>query len=115
MLRNLSNKDDIETHWENIKPCLSELCSRIALLPCPSSKHRLCQSEIAQNLAGLVRGVLIMCPDLDPCLMIKFALERLPLPQEFAQQQLRALLDMLVEKLVQRDGPGQIIETMSVN
>ncbi|XP_055923020.1 nuclear pore complex protein Nup98-Nup96 [Eupeodes corollae] len=94
-LKNL-HEGDIEARWENLKPQLADLCSRINLLPCPTPKHRLCQSEIAQSLACLVRGVLVVCPSLNPCLTIKIALERLPLPQEFAQQELRALLDALV-------------------
>uniref|UniRef100_A0A0K8U4G4 Nuclear pore complex protein Nup98-Nup96 n=1 Tax=Bactrocera latifrons TaxID=174628 RepID=A0A0K8U4G4_BACLA len=98
-LKSLKTEADIEARWENLKPQLADLCSRINLLPCPTAKHRLCQSEIAQNLACLVRGVLLVCPVLNPCLIIKIALERLPLPQEFAQQELRALLDTLVEDL----------------
>ncbi|XP_065354164.1 nuclear pore complex protein Nup98-Nup96 [Calliphora vicina] len=98
-LKSLKTEADIEARWENLKPQLADLCSRINLLPCPTSKHRLCQSEIAQNLACLVRGVLLVCPILNPCLIIKIALERLPLPQEFAQQELRALLDTLVGDL----------------
>lgn len=97
-LKNL-HEGDIEARWENLKPQLADLCSRINLLPCPTPKHRLCQSEIAQSLACLVRGVLVVCPTLNPCLTIKIALERLPLPQEFAQQELRALLDALVTDL----------------
>lgn len=98
-LKSLKTEPDIEARWENLKPQLADLCSRINLLPCPTPKHRLCQSEIAQNLACLVRGVLLVCPILNPCLIIKIALERLPLPQEFAQQELRALLDTLVGDL----------------
>ncbi|XP_061394699.1 nuclear pore complex protein Nup98-Nup96 [Musca vetustissima] len=98
-LKSLKTEADIEARWENLKPQLADLCSRINLLPCPTPKHRLCQSEIAQNLACLVRGVLLVCPILNPCLIIKIALERLPLPQEFAQQELRALLDTLVGDL----------------
>ena len=98
-LKSLKTEADIEAHWENLKPQLADLCSRINLLPCPTPKHRLCQSEIAQNLACLVRGVLLVCPVLNPCYIIKYALERLPLPQEFAQQELRALLDTLVADL----------------
>ncbi|XP_004537879.1 nuclear pore complex protein Nup98-Nup96 [Ceratitis capitata] len=98
-LKTLKTEADIEARWENLKPQLADLCSRINLLPCPTAKHRLCQSEIAQNLACLVRGVLLVCPVLNPCLIIKIALERLPLPQEFAQQELRALLDTLVDDL----------------
>lgn len=83
---------DLETYWDALKPQLGDLCSRIMLFPCPTSKHRLCQSEIAQKLACLIRGILIT-KDVNPCLVIKMALEKLPLPQEYAQQELRVLLD----------------------
>lgn len=98
------HEDDIESRWEGLKPQLSELCSRINQLPCPTAKHRLCQSEIAQKLANLVSGVRIMCPELDPCVLIKVTLEKLPLPQEYAQQKLRTLLEdkYLVDVLQQR-------------
>lgn len=84
---------DLEIHWDELKPQLAELCSRINLFPCPTSKHRLCQSEIAQKLSCLIRGVLLTTPSVNPCLLIKTTLEKLPLPQEYAQQELRVLLD----------------------
>lgn len=96
---------DIESRWEGLKPQLSELCSRINLFPCPTSKHRLCQSEIAQGLAVLVNGMEILCNESNPCVLVKRALEKLPLPEEFAKQQVRALLDNgnLIEMLQAED------------
>lgn len=84
---------DIETRWEGLKPQLNELCSRISLFPCPTAKHRLCQSEIAQRLANLINGMRIVCPDLSPLIEMKLTLGKLPLPQEYAQQKLRFFLD----------------------
>lgn len=84
---------DIETRWEGLKPQLNELCSRISLFPCPTAKHRLCQSEIAQRLANLINGMRIVCPDLSPLVEMKLTLGKLPLPQEYAQQKLRFFLD----------------------
>uniref|UniRef100_A0A1A9WVG8 Nuclear pore complex protein Nup98-Nup96 n=1 Tax=Glossina brevipalpis TaxID=37001 RepID=A0A1A9WVG8_9MUSC len=98
-LKSLKTEADIEARWENLKPQLADLCARIKSLPCPTTKHSLCQSEIAQNLACLLRGVLLVCPVLNPCIIIKIALELLPLPQEFAQRELRDLLDTLVHDL----------------
>lgn len=92
MLKTIHDKD-IETRWEGLKPQLSELCSRINLFPCPTAKHRLCQSEIAQGLAILVNGIDIINPEINPCLLVKTALEKLPLPEEYAKQKIRALLD----------------------
>lgn len=84
---------DIETRWEGLKPQLNELCSRISLFPCPTSKHRLCQSEIAQRLANLISGMRIVCPELNPLVEMKWTLGKLPLPQEYALQKLRSFLD----------------------
>ncbi|KAJ6638700.1 Nuclear pore complex protein Nup98-Nup96 [Pseudolycoriella hygida] len=84
---------DIETRWEALKPQLNELCSRISLFPCPTAKHRLCQSEISQRLANLVNGMRIVCPDLSPLIEMKLTIGKLPLPQEYSQQKLRFFLD----------------------
>ncbi|KAL9891435.1 nuclear pore complex protein Nup98-Nup96 [Glossina fuscipes] len=105
-LKSLKSEADIEAHWENLKPQLADLCSRIKSLPCPTTKHSLCQSEIAQNLACLLRGVLLVCPVLNPCNIITIALELLPLPQEFAQRELRHLLDTLVDDLSKPEVSG---------
>lgn len=96
---------DIETRWEGLKSQLSELCSRINQFPCPTSKHRLCQSEMAQGLAILVNGREILFNNINPCLIVKKALEKLPLPEEYAKQKMRSLLDNsnLIEMLQQYD------------
>lgn len=95
----------IESAWQQLKPHLSELCSRINLFPAPTAKHRLCQSEIAQRLANLVCGVRLMCPDIDSCALLRIILEKLPLPQEYAKQKLRALLEdnRLIDEMMQRE------------
>ncbi|XP_064549143.1 nuclear pore complex protein Nup98-Nup96 [Drosophila montana] len=98
-IHNVSSVEDIHARWENLKPQLSEICSRISLLPCPTSKHRLCQSEIAKSLSCLVNGMCIVCPELEPCVVLKMALERLPMPQEFSTKELSNLLDELMHKI----------------
>lgn len=97
-------ESDLVSHWEGLKPQLDELCSRINLFPCPTAKHRLCQSEISQRLACLVRGILMTSPHLNPCLLIKVALEKLPLPQEYAQKELKFFIDsVMVENFQHTD------------
>lgn len=98
-IRSVTNIADINARWENLKPQLSELCSRISLLPCPTSKHRLCQSEISQSLSCLVHGMCIVCPEMESSTVLKVALERLPLPQEFASKELRIWLEELLDKI----------------
>ncbi|XP_001358641.3 nuclear pore complex protein Nup98-Nup96 [Drosophila pseudoobscura] len=98
-IRNVQNIEDIKARWENLKPQLSELCSRISLLPCPTAKHRLCQTEISQSLNCLVQGMCIVSPQMQSSAVLKVALERLPMPQEFLSKELRTLLDELLEDL----------------
>ncbi|XP_060650222.1 nuclear pore complex protein Nup98-Nup96 isoform X1 [Drosophila nasuta] len=98
-IHNVSSIEDIHARWENLKPQLSEICSRISLLPCPTSKHRLCQSEISKSLSCLVHGICIVCPELEPCAVLKMALERLPMPQEYSTKELNSLLDELMNKI----------------
>lgn len=95
----------METAWQQLKPLLSELCSRINLFPCPTAKHRLCQSEIAQRLANLVSGVQLLCPEIDSCTLLRIILEKLPLPQEYAKQKMRTLLEdsRLVDEMQRRE------------
>ncbi|TDG47551.1 hypothetical protein AWZ03_005990 [Drosophila navojoa] len=98
-IHNVSSVEDIQARWENLKPQLSEICSRISLLPCPTAKHRLCQSEIAKSLSCLVNGMCIVCPELEPCVVLKMALERLPMPQEFSTKELNNFLDEVMQKI----------------
>ncbi|KAH8418084.1 hypothetical protein KR222_011569 [Zaprionus bogoriensis] len=96
---NVNSLADIHARWENLRPQLSEICSRISLLPCPTSKHRLCQSEISKRLSCMVHGMCIVCPELEPCIVLKMALDRLPMPEEFATKELSHLLDELLKKI----------------
>ncbi|XP_033244064.1 nuclear pore complex protein Nup98-Nup96-like [Drosophila miranda] len=98
-IRNVQNIEDIKARWENLKPQLSELCSRISLLPCPTAKHRLCQTEISQSLNCLVQGMCIVSSQMQSSAVLKVALERLPMPQESLSKELRTLLDELLEDL----------------
>ena len=91
-----SDEENIEAELDSLKPELADLCSRTSMFLCPTAVHRLCQSEMAQKLACFVRGYFLTGENTNPCLFIKIALEKLPLPQEFAQQELRILLDTLV-------------------
>lgn len=87
---------------EQISPKVSELCSIIRLFPCPTPKHRLCQCEIAKKLAFIIRNFFANSSAYGSQggALMRTALERLPLPQEFAQQELKHILrSLMVEKL----------------
>lgn len=93
---------DEELFLERIRPKLSDLCSVIRLFPCPTSKHRLCQCEIAKQLAFVIRNFYATSTTYgnQASALMRTALERLPLPQEFAQHELKHILaTFLMEKL----------------
>ncbi|ALC47795.1 Nup98-96, partial [Drosophila busckii] len=95
-IHNVNSLTDIHARWENLKPQLSELCSRISLLPCPTAKHRLCQSEISKSLSCLVHGMCIVSSEFEPSSVLKLAMKRLPMPQEFSTRELGKMLDELL-------------------
>lgn len=93
-LKNAASNEEIEIKWEILKPILTELCSRINLFPCPTAKHRLCQSEISQKLVCIVGGIIQANSDeINPCQLVRMSLEKLPLPLEYAQNELRMVID----------------------
>lgn len=86
----------------DISPRLSDLCSVIRLFPCPTPKHRLCQCEISRQLAFIIRNFYATSNAYgnQAGILMRTALERLPLPQEFAQQEIKHILaTFLMEKL----------------
>lgn len=95
-LKGATTDTDLESRWEDIKPELTELCSRINLFPCPTVKHRLCQSEIAQKLACIVGGIAQTNPHINACNLVRLSLEKLPLPPEYAQSLMRTLINIFV-------------------
>uniref|UniRef100_A0A182VQ92 Nuclear pore complex protein Nup98-Nup96 n=1 Tax=Anopheles minimus TaxID=112268 RepID=A0A182VQ92_9DIPT len=87
----------------NDKPKLSELCSVIKMFPCPTPKHTLLQSEIAQRLAYLIRTHYADDPQISGSTLMRGALERLPLPEEHVLEELDHMLRaFLMEELKQK-------------
>ncbi|KXJ76360.1 hypothetical protein RP20_CCG009822 [Aedes albopictus] len=100
LIRDAIDDEVAEARLEQLKPKLSDLCSVIKMFPCPTPKHRLCQSEIAQRLAFLIRSFFAQDPRINSCALMRSALEKLPLPQEYAKEELRHMLSaFLVEDL----------------
>ncbi|EAT34458.1 AAEL013293-PA [Aedes aegypti] len=100
LIRDAIDDEVAEARLEELKPKLSDLCSVIKMFPCPTPKHRLCQSEIAQRLAYLIRSFFAQDPRINSCALMRSALEKLPLPQEYAKEELRHMLSaFLVEDL----------------
>uniref|UniRef100_A0A182K2G3 Nuclear pore complex protein Nup98-Nup96 n=1 Tax=Anopheles christyi TaxID=43041 RepID=A0A182K2G3_9DIPT len=93
----------VEQRLESLKPKLSELCSVIKMFPCPTPKHTLLQSEIAQRLAYLVRTHYADDPQISGSALMRGALERLPLPEEHVLEELDHMLRaFMAEELKQK-------------
>ncbi|XP_035891402.1 nuclear pore complex protein Nup98-Nup96 [Anopheles stephensi] len=103
LLKDVMDEDLMEQRLESLKPKLSELCSVIKMFPCPTPKHTLLQSEIAQRLAFLIRTHYADDPQISGSTLMRGALERLPLPEEHVLEELDHMLRaFLVEELKQK-------------
>uniref|UniRef100_A0A182N4M8 Nuclear pore complex protein Nup98-Nup96 n=1 Tax=Anopheles dirus TaxID=7168 RepID=A0A182N4M8_9DIPT len=103
LIKNAMDEDLIEQRLERLKPKLSDLCSVIKLFPCPTPKHTLLQSEIAQRLAYLIRTYFADDPQISGSALLRGALERLPLPEEQVIEELDHMLRaFLVEELASK-------------
>ncbi|XP_026470889.1 nuclear pore complex protein Nup98-Nup96-like [Ctenocephalides felis] len=84
--------ENLGYHMEILQPRLSSLCSRVILLPCPTSKHRLCQSEISKKIIGIVRGIVMQANQADSRAILK-VISQLPMPEDYSQHELRSMID----------------------
>lgn len=74
----------------------------IRFFPCPTVKHRLCQSEIAKKLAFIIRKFYASSNihGIQSGALLRAALDKLPLPQETCQQEMKHIMTaFLLEKL----------------
>ncbi|XP_052889086.1 nuclear pore complex protein Nup98-Nup96 [Anopheles moucheti] len=103
LLKDVMDEELIQHRFESLKPKLSELCSVIKMFPCPTPKHTLLQSEIAQRLAYLIRTHFADDPQISGSTLMRGALERLPLPEEHVLEELDHMLRaFLMEELKQK-------------
>lgn len=86
------SENEIELRLNDIQEKISYLCSVIKLFPCPTSKHRLCQSDIAQRLAYLIRTINDGNPSINFCGLMSAALKKLPLPPDYTLRELDHVL-----------------------
>ncbi|XP_015116191.1 nuclear pore complex protein Nup98-Nup96 [Diachasma alloeum] len=89
---------------EMLQPQLSSLCTKINLFPCTTAKLTLCQAEIAKRTLHLARSLLMMQPseDRSTTRVLVHLVSQLPLPEDYAQQELRPLINMCVNEIVGR-------------
>ncbi|XP_011153337.1 nuclear pore complex protein Nup98-Nup96 isoform X2 [Harpegnathos saltator] len=104
-IQNLLHTSDfcgITYQLEALKPRLTSLCLNIDQFPCPTAKHRLCQAEIAKRTLHLARNLLVLQKN-DSRSVTKLLvrlISQLPLPEDYAQQELRPIVNMRVTEVM---------------
>ncbi|XP_076242431.1 nuclear pore complex protein Nup98-96 isoform X2 [Calliopsis andreniformis] len=83
---------------ELLKPQLTCLCFKISQFPCPTAKHRLCQAEIAKRTLHLARSLLQSNENRSTDILQ--LVSQLPLPEDYAQQELRPIVNMRVNEII---------------
>ncbi|XP_068024646.1 nuclear pore complex protein Nup98-Nup96 [Melanerpes formicivorus] len=96
---------------ERLHTKVTSLCSRVEQLQCHSAKDRLAQSEMAKRIANLLRAVLSLqqlpeAPPEPPAELQKVPLGllaphlgRLPMPEDYALEELRGLTQAYLREL----------------
>lgn len=89
---------------ERLKPKVTSLCSRVSSLEVSTAKERLCQSEIAKRVAHLMRAVLSLEPGSSEAAsrMLAQHLSQLPLPEDYALQELRTLARSYMMEIIEQ-------------
>ncbi|XP_055619291.1 nuclear pore complex protein Nup98-Nup96-like [Toxorhynchites rutilus septentrionalis] len=81
LTRNTIDDKMAATRLEKLKPELSDLCSVIKMFPSPTLRHRLCQDEITQLLAYLIRSSVAQDPRINSRALMRNTFEKLPCPR----------------------------------
>ncbi|XP_077402724.1 nuclear pore complex protein Nup98-Nup96 isoform X2 [Vanacampus margaritifer] len=89
---------------ERLHTQVTSLCGRIHLLPCGGARDRLAQSEMAKCVANILRVVLSLQrgPGMSPPPPQQLAphISRLPMPEDYALEELRGLTTLYLRQLV---------------
>ncbi|KYM94718.1 Nuclear pore complex protein Nup98-Nup96 [Cyphomyrmex costatus] len=87
---------------ETLKPRLTNLCHKIDQFPCSTAKHKLCQAEIAKRTLHLARNMLLMQKNEQRSItkLLVRLISQLPLPEDYAQQELRPVVNMRVTEVM---------------
>ncbi|XP_038674987.1 nuclear pore complex protein Nup98-Nup96 isoform X3 [Scyliorhinus canicula] len=107
--------DEVENptyELERIHTEVMSLCSRIELIDCLSAKDRLAQSDMAKQIANMLRTVLGLqhsaesprdrAPSLQhvPLRLLAPYIRKLPMPEDYALEELRSLTQTYLRELV---------------
>ncbi|KYM75978.1 Nuclear pore complex protein Nup98-Nup96 [Atta colombica] len=87
---------------ETLKPRLTNLCHKIDQFPCLTAKHKLCQAEIAKRTLHLARNMLLLQKNEQRSVtkLLVRLISQLPLPEDYAQQELRPIVNMRVTEVM---------------
>uniref|UniRef100_A0A674BN26 Nuclear pore complex protein Nup98-Nup96 n=1 Tax=Salmo trutta TaxID=8032 RepID=A0A674BN26_SALTR len=89
---------------ERLHTEVTSLCSRIELLPCSTAKDRLAQSEMAKRVANILRVVLSLQQGGEggeiPLSQLAPHIGRLPMPEDYALEELRSLTQSYLRQLI---------------
>ncbi|XP_050452741.1 nuclear pore complex protein Nup98-Nup96 [Cataglyphis hispanica] len=102
LLKSTPDYHGITYQLEALKPRLTSLCHKIDQFPCPTAKHRLCQAEIAKRTLHLARNLLLLQKNEKKSVtkLLVRLISQLPLPEDYAQQELRPIVNMRVTEVI---------------
>lgn len=111
MLHHIQQVDCSGYELEHLHTKVTSLCSRIEQIPCHNAKDRLAQSDMAKRVANLLRVVLSLqhAPDATssstpdpqrvPLRLLAPHIGRLPMPEDYALEELRGLTQSYLREL----------------
>ncbi|XP_028276799.1 nuclear pore complex protein Nup98-Nup96 isoform X2 [Parambassis ranga] len=106
-LRDIQQMENAGYELERLYSDVTSLCSRIELLPCSTARDRLAQSEMAKRVANILRVVLSLQqgeaasdPLSVPLAQLAPHVSRLPMPEDYALEELRGLTQSYLRQLI---------------
>lgn len=108
-LRDIQQLESPGYELERLHLEVTSLCSRIELIPCFTAKDRLAQSEMAKRVANILRAVLGLQQGTDassaapahiPLRYLAPLISRLPMPEDYALEELRSITQSYLRELV---------------
>lgn len=102
LLNTETGTSNIGYDLELLSPELTSLCSKINMFPCGTVKHKLCQAEIAKTTFQLARSLFILHynDNQEARGILVNLISELPLPEDYAQQELRPIINNCVNEMV---------------